>query len=57
MTEGKMTAAVFLLPGTLGLSGCHMTGRPVDVLTGPGGGLLISSDSGGFIYRVSHASE
>lgn len=27
-------------------------GRPVDVLTGPDGGLLVSDDSEGFIYRV-----
>ena len=57
MTARKVTATVFLPPGTLGLSGCQVTGRPVDVLTGPGGGLLISTDSGGFIYRVSYASE
>jgi glucose/arabinose dehydrogenase len=31
-------------------------GRPVDVLTGPEGSLLISDDSEGFIYRVFYAS-
>jgi glucose/arabinose dehydrogenase len=32
-------------------------GRPVDVLTGPNGGLLISDDSEGLIYRVFYASQ
>jgi glucose/arabinose dehydrogenase len=32
-------------------------GRPVDVLTGPDGGLLISDDGEGFIYRVFYAGE
>ena len=32
-------------------------GRPVDVLTGPDGSLLISDDREGFIYRVFYAGE
>jgi glucose/arabinose dehydrogenase len=32
-------------------------GRPVDVLTGPDGSLLISDDGEGFIYRVFYAGE
>ncbi len=32
-------------------------GRPVDVLTGRDGSLLISDDFGGRIYRVFYASE
>jgi glucose/arabinose dehydrogenase len=31
--------------------------RPVDVLTGPDGSLLISDDSAGFIYRVFYAGD
>ena len=32
-------------------------GRPVDVLTGSDGSLLISDDGGGFIYRVFYTGE
>ena len=32
-------------------------GRPVDVLTGPQGGLLVSDDSEGLIYRVFYRGE
>jgi glucose/arabinose dehydrogenase len=32
-------------------------GRPVDVVTGPDGSLLISDDGRGFIYRVFYAGE
>jgi glucose/arabinose dehydrogenase len=32
-------------------------GRPVDVLTGPRGSLLVSDDSDGFIYRVFYEGE
>ncbi len=32
-------------------------GRPVDVLTGPDGSLLISDDGEGFIYRVFYADQ
>jgi glucose/arabinose dehydrogenase len=32
-------------------------GRPVDILTGPDGSLLISDDGQGFIYRVFFEGE
>jgi glucose/arabinose dehydrogenase len=32
-------------------------GRPVDVLTGPDGGLFVSDDGGGVIYRIFYAAE
>lgn len=32
-------------------------GRPVDVLTGPDGSLLISDDGNGFVYRVFYGGE
>ncbi|MGE5445253.1 MAG: PQQ-dependent sugar dehydrogenase [Ignavibacteriales bacterium] len=35
------------------LKGSRAWGRPVDVLVGPDGGLYVSDDMGGFIYRVT----
>ncbi len=51
MQDGNPGAAQDFAAGWLTEEG-GVWGRPVDVVTGPDGGLYISDDSGGVIYRV-----
>ena len=51
MQDGTPGAAQDFAAGWLTEEG-SVWGRPVDVITGPDGGLYISDDSGGVIYRV-----
>jgi glucose/arabinose dehydrogenase len=53
MQDGNPGAAQDFAAGWLTEEG-SVWGRPVDVVAGPDGGLYISDDSGGVIYRVNY---
>ena len=56
MQDGQSDAVQDFATGWLRGEGSKW-GRPVDVLTGPDGSLLVSDDSRGFIYRVFYTGE
>lgn len=56
MQDGQSGAVQDFATGWLRGDGSKW-GRPVDVLTGPDGSLLVSDDSQGFIYRVFYTGE
>jgi glucose/arabinose dehydrogenase len=51
MENGEPGPAYDFATGWLRENGSRW-GRPVDVLTGPGGSLFVSDDEGGVIYRI-----